>query len=61
MNLLQKKNLIIKVVNNMNKAYITIEYPDKFTKEEVLKSIIQEIDTKSLATIGIKVYLVENN
>lgn len=45
----------------MNKAYIAIEYPDKFTKEEVLKSIIQEIDTKSLATIGIKVYPVENN
>lgn len=61
MSLLQKKNLTIKIVNNMNKAYITIEYPDKFTKEEVLKSIIQEIDTKSLATIGIKVYPVENN
>ena len=61
MSLLQKKNLTIKIVNNMNKAYITIEYPDKYTREEVLKSVIQELDTKSLAAIGIKVYPVENN
>lgn len=61
MSLLQKKNLIIKVVNNMNKAYIIIEYPDKYTREEVLKSVIQELDTKSLAAIGIKIYPVENN
>ena len=61
MNLLQKKNLTIKIVNNMNKVYITIEYPDKYTREEVLKSVIQEIDIKSLATIGIKIYPVENN
>lgn len=48
-------------MNHMNKAYIAIEYPDKYTREEVLKSVIQEHDTKLLAAIGIKVYPVENN
>ena len=48
-------------MNNTNKAYITIEYPDKYTREKVLKSVIQERDIKLLATIGIKVYPVENN
>lgn len=44
----------------MNTTYITIEYPDKYTKEEVLKSIIQELDIKSLTAIGIKIYPEEN-
>ena len=40
----------------MAKTIITVEFPEKFSEKEVLQTIMEEIDVKTLESIGIKFY-----